>query len=98
MFVVDSRVTVFAPSRLRVETARRSVGSQSASDDRISGLNGDFEWHRTRINGINRARAWSGLGIFNHNLVKISLETPLSVTLCSAAIWHLVSCRDLAHF
>jgi hypothetical protein len=71
VFVVDSRVTVFAPSRLRVETARRSVGSQSASDDRISGLNGDFDWNRTRIDGINRARAWSGLGIFNHNLVKI---------------------------
>ncbi len=48
-------------SRLRVETARRSVGSQSASEDRISGLNGDFDWTRTRIDGINRARAWSGL-------------------------------------
>jgi IS5 family transposase len=59
---------------------------RSGSEDRISGLNGGFEWNRTRIDGINRTRAWSGLGIFNHDLVKISLETPLSVTLCSAAI------------
>ena len=42
-----------------------------ASEDRISGLNGDLDWNRTRIDGISRARAWSGLGIFNHNLVKI---------------------------
>ncbi len=48
-----------------------SVGSQSASEDRIIGLNGDFDWNRTRIDGISRARAWSGLGIFNYNLMKI---------------------------
>jgi hypothetical protein len=43
----------------------------SLADWDPSGLNGNFDWNRTRIDGISRARAWSGLGIFNHNLVKI---------------------------
>lgn len=44
-------------SLLRVDTARRSVGSQFASENRISGLNGDFDWNRTRIDGTSRVRA-----------------------------------------
>ena len=47
-----------------------SVGSQSASEDRIIGLNGDFDWNRTRIDGISRAQRGLGSG-FKYNLVKI---------------------------
>jgi len=56
---------------------RRGDGTSFCFDSVLAGGLGswrferDFDWNRTRIDGISRARAWSGLGIFNHNLVKI---------------------------
>ncbi len=58
-------------SLLRVETARRSVRIPIRQRGPNQLLNGDFDLNRTRIDSIRHARAWSGLGIFNHNLVKI---------------------------
>jgi IS5 family transposase len=39
---------------------------------RISQLKHRFGWARTLMAGIDGAQIWCGLGVFAHNLVKVS--------------------------
>jgi transposase, IS5 family len=51
---------------------RRLVKWRTGSEGRISHLKHRYGWDRTRMDGIDGARAWCGQGVFAHNLVKIS--------------------------
>ena len=39
---------------------------------RISTLKGEYCWDRTRLDGLDGARTWTGHGVLAHNLVKIA--------------------------
>jgi IS5 family transposase len=77
--------TVALPRKGRPGAARRTVERQrgfrrlvkgrTGSEGRISCLNRDFGWARTRSDGLAGARIWCGHGVFNHNLVKIAALT-----------------------
>lgn len=45
---------------------------RTGSEGRISHLKHSYGWDRTRIDGIQGARIWTGHGVLTHNLVKIS--------------------------
>jgi transposase, IS5 family len=45
---------------------------RTGCEGRISCAKRDFGLARTRLDGLDGARTWSGHGIFNHNLVKIA--------------------------
>jgi IS5 family transposase len=51
---------------------RRTVKWRTGSEGRISYLKRGYGWDRTRIDGIEGARIWTGHGVLAHNLVKIS--------------------------
>jgi transposase, IS5 family len=51
---------------------RRTVKWRTGSEGRISYLKRGFGWDRTRIDGTEGARIWTGHGVLAHNLVKIS--------------------------
>jgi transposase, IS5 family len=51
---------------------RRTVKWRTGSEGRISYLKRGYGWDRTRIDGTEGARIWTGHGILAHNLVKIS--------------------------
>jgi transposase, IS5 family len=51
---------------------RRTVKWRTGSEGRISYLKRGYGWDRTRIDGIEGARIWTGHGVHTHNLVKIS--------------------------
>ena len=51
---------------------RRTVKWRTGSEGRISYLKRGFGWDRTRIDGTEGTRIWTGHGILAHNLVKIS--------------------------
>jgi IS5 family transposase len=38
----------------------------------LQGLKRGYRWDRTRIDGTEGARIWTGHGILDHNLVKVS--------------------------
>jgi transposase, IS5 family len=51
---------------------RRNVKWRTGSEGRIGYLKRGYGWDRTRIDGTEGARIWTGHGILAHNLVKIS--------------------------
>jgi IS5 family transposase len=51
---------------------RRIVKWRTGAEGRISCLKRGYGWDRTRIDGLEGTRTWTGHGILAHNLVKIS--------------------------
>jgi IS5 family transposase len=51
---------------------RRAVKWRTGSEARVSTLKRQYGWDRTRIDGTEGARTWTGYGVMAHNLVKIS--------------------------
>ena len=51
---------------------RKLVKWRTGCEGRISYLKRGYGWDRTRIDGTEGARIWTGHGILAHNLVKIS--------------------------
>jgi len=51
---------------------RRTVKWRTGSEGRISTLKRQYGWDRTRLDGTDGARTWTGYGILAHNLAKIS--------------------------
>jgi transposase, IS5 family len=51
---------------------RRAVKWRTGSEGRISTLKRCYGWDRTRLDGTEGARTWTGYGVLAHNLVKIS--------------------------
>jgi IS5 family transposase len=51
---------------------RRAVKWRTGSEGRISTLKRQYGWDRTRLDGTQGARTWTGYGVLAHNLVKIS--------------------------
>ena len=51
---------------------RRAVKWRTGSEGRISTLKRGYGWDRTRLDGTEGARIWTGHGVLAHNLVKIS--------------------------
>jgi transposase, IS5 family len=51
---------------------RRTVKWRTGSEGRISTLKRGYGWDRSRTDGIEGARTWTGHGILAHNLVKIA--------------------------
>jgi IS5 family transposase len=52
---------------------RRTVKWRTGSEGRISSLKRGYGWDRTRLDGTEGARTWTGHGILAHNLVKIGV-------------------------
>jgi IS5 family transposase len=50
---------------------RRTVKWRTGSEGRISTLKRGYGWDRTRLDGTEGARIWTGHGILAHNLMKI---------------------------
>jgi len=44
---------------------------RTGSEGRISSLKRGYGWDRSRLDGTEGARIWTGMGILAHNLVKI---------------------------
>jgi IS5 family transposase len=51
---------------------RRTVKWRTGIEGRISTLKRGYGWDRTRIDGTEGARIWTGHGVLAHNLLKIS--------------------------
>jgi IS5 family transposase len=51
---------------------RRHVKWRTGSEARIATLKRQYSWDRTRLDGTEGARTWTGHGVLAHNLVKIS--------------------------
>jgi transposase, IS5 family len=51
---------------------RRTVKWRTGIEGRISTLKRGYGWDRTRIDGTDGARIWTGHGVLAHNLLKIS--------------------------
>jgi transposase, IS5 family len=51
---------------------RRTVKWRTGSEGRVSALKRGYGWDRTRIDGTEGARIWTGHGVLAHNLVKIA--------------------------
>ena len=51
---------------------RRTIKWRTGSEGRISNLKRGYGWDRTRIDGTEGARIWTGHGVLTHNLIKIS--------------------------
>ena len=51
---------------------RRAVKWRTGCEGRISTLKRQYGWDRTRLDGTEGARTWTGYGILARNLVKIS--------------------------
>ena len=51
---------------------RRTVKWRTGSEARISTLKRQYGWDRTRLDGLDGARIWTGHGVLAHNLVKIA--------------------------
>jgi transposase, IS5 family len=54
---------------------RRTIKWRTGCEGRISTLKRGYNWDRTRIDGTEGARIWTGHGVLAHNLVKISALT-----------------------
>ena len=50
---------------------RKTVKWRTGSEGRISSLKRGYSWDRTRLDGTDGARIWTGYGVLAHNLVKI---------------------------
>jgi IS5 family transposase len=51
---------------------RRTIKWRTGCEGRISTLKRGYGWGRTRIDGTEGARIWTGQGVLAHNLVEIS--------------------------
>ena len=51
---------------------RRTIKWRTGCEGRISTLKRGYGWDRTRLDGTEGARIWTGHGILTHNLVKIT--------------------------
>jgi len=51
---------------------RRHVKWRTGSEARIATLKRQYGWDRTRLDGAEGARTWTGHGVLAHNLAKIS--------------------------
>ena len=51
---------------------RRTVKWRTGCEGRISTLKRGYGWDRTRIDGTEGARIWTGHGVLAHNVVKIA--------------------------
>ena len=51
---------------------RHTIKWRTGCEGRISHLKRAYGWDRTRIDGTEGARIWTGHGVLAHNLVKIS--------------------------
>ncbi len=51
---------------------RRTIKWRTGCEGRISTLKRGYGWDRTRIDGTEGARIWTGHGVLTHNLIKIS--------------------------
>jgi IS5 family transposase len=51
---------------------RRTIKWRTGSEGRISTLKRGYGWDRTRIDGTEGTRIWTGHGVLTHNLIKIS--------------------------
>ena len=51
---------------------RRTIKWRTGSEGCISYLKRGYGWDRTRIDGTEGARIWTGHGVLAHNLIKIS--------------------------
>jgi IS5 family transposase len=56
----------------RQRSFRRLVKWRTGCEGRISQLKHRFGWARTLLDGLQGAQLWCGLGVFAHNLVKLS--------------------------
>jgi transposase, IS5 family len=56
-------------------TFRRTIKRRTGCEGRISTLKRQYGWDRTRIDGTEGARTWTGYGVLTHNLVNISTLT-----------------------
>ena len=54
---------------------RRTIKWRTGCEGRISTLKRGYGWDRTRIDGTQGARIWTGHGVLTHNLVKVSALT-----------------------
>jgi transposase, IS5 family len=54
---------------------RRMVKWRTGSEARIATLKRQYGWDRTRLDGLDGARIWTGHGVLAHNLVKIAALT-----------------------
>jgi len=54
---------------------RRTVKWRTGCEGRIAALKRGYGWDRTRLDGVDGARTWTGHGILAHNLVKIAALT-----------------------
>jgi transposase, IS5 family len=68
------------PSAVRREVEqqrpfRRLVKWRTGAEGRISALKRDYQMDRTRIDGIDGARTWTGHGVLAHNLVHLAALT-----------------------
>jgi IS5 family transposase len=50
---------------------RKTVKWRTGSEGRISSLKRGYGWDRTRLDGLEGARIWTGQAVLAHNLVKI---------------------------
>jgi len=51
---------------------RRTIKWRTGSEARVATLKRQYQWDRTRIDGTEGARTWTGYGVMAHNLVNIS--------------------------
>jgi IS5 family transposase len=51
---------------------RKLVKWRTGCEGRISNLKHRYGWDRTRLDGIDGARIWTGHGVLTHNLVKVT--------------------------
>ena len=65
---------------------RRTVKWRTGAEGRISCLKRGYGWDRTRIDGLEGTRIWTGHGILAHNLVKISALAAWQPTRSPAAV------------
>ena len=54
---------------------RRTVKWRTGSEGRVSALKRGYGWDRTRLDGTEGARTWTGYGVLAHNLAKIATLT-----------------------
>ena len=66
--LLEATEQIIGQTRQRIAGVKWRTGSEG----RISYLKRGFGWDRTRIDGTEGARIWTGHGVLAHNLVKIS--------------------------
>jgi transposase, IS5 family len=54
---------------------RRAIKWRTGCEGRISALKRGYGWDRTRLDGTDGARTWTGYGVLTHNLAKIASLT-----------------------